>query len=112
YGVIGRYDQSIKELKRAIELNPHDGGIYYNLALTYKNKGMVEEAIIEYEKAIQFDPDLMEARYNLGMIYENRGEKEKAMEAWKGYLELVAHKDNRAKEIREHLRGPNEHESR
>lgn len=76
-----------------------DGGIHYNLALTYKNRGMTQEAILEYEKAIELDPYMREAYYNLITIYESEGEKNKAKETWGKYLELVSpeeiHKERR-----------------
>ena len=43
-------DESIAELKRAIEVNPNEPKAYYNIAFAYVAKEKVEEAISEYKK--------------------------------------------------------------
>ena len=65
---------------------------YYNLALTYKNKGEIGQAIKEYQKAIEIDPNFMEAHYNLGKIYQEKGEHIEAAREFGKHLELLKNK--------------------
>ena len=48
-------------------------GFYYNLGVSYYDKGMINEAISAWEKTIEINPEYVVAYYNLGNAYEEKG---------------------------------------
>ncbi|MGB3082053.1 MAG: tetratricopeptide repeat protein, partial [Candidatus Omnitrophota bacterium] len=69
YGGMGKMEESIVLLKKAIEINPYDSWSYNSLGIAYGNVGKREEAIASFKKAIKIDPDLAAAQYNLAIMY-------------------------------------------
>ncbi len=66
--MIDKLEESISELKKAVELNPGDPDIYYTFGLTYSKCGMINEAIDAYKQAIELRPFFKEARSNLEIL--------------------------------------------
>jgi protein O-mannosyl-transferase len=92
---VGRFDEAIEELKRAIEISPYYGGPYLNLGVVYYRLGRYEEAIQAYQKAISLDTNLaMDGHNNLGVLYTKQGETEKAITEFQKSIE--AHSENPA----------------
>ncbi len=58
----GRYDDAIREYKKAIELRPDQAGPHHSLAFAYYKKQMYEEAIKEFEVALRLNPENKVAR--------------------------------------------------
>jgi tetratricopeptide (TPR) repeat protein len=52
----GKVDEGIKELQKAIELDPSYARAHQNLGMAYGMKGMYEEAIRELQRAIELHP--------------------------------------------------------
>ncbi len=50
------YDDAIVEFKKAIELQPGFAHAYFNLALTYEDKSMVEDANRMWHKVVEIEP--------------------------------------------------------
>jgi len=63
------WDESIKEYRKALEINPNDADIYSAMARTYLNQRNREEAIKAAQKAVEISPDSLGAHKLLGDIY-------------------------------------------
>ncbi|MCB0431334.1 MAG: tetratricopeptide repeat protein [Flavobacteriales bacterium] len=59
------------KLKAAIELEPTNVVLYYNLGHVYDNLKDIPNAEKAYKKAIELKPDYLDAVYNLGAMYYN-----------------------------------------
>jgi tetratricopeptide (TPR) repeat protein len=60
-------DAKFKEkLEEAIQINPEEPTLYYNVGVMNMNQGKVEEAISNFKKAIELKPDYADAYNNIG----------------------------------------------
>jgi tetratricopeptide (TPR) repeat protein len=72
YTRLGRNEEAIMNLKRAVELNTEHLDAHLNLAKLYKSAGKSELAIYEYEMVLSLNPNHKEATDLLGeAIREN-----------------------------------------
>jgi TolB-like protein/Flp pilus assembly protein TadD len=85
---LGRFDQAIAELKRALELDPvspiisADLGAAYNLARRY------DEAIAQLRDTLEMDPGFYFARWQLGLALELKGATSEAIVEYRKAFEL------------------------
>jgi tetratricopeptide (TPR) repeat protein len=64
------YTSALKELTRAVELDPKNPDYHHLLGLTYFiGKRMYNEAIAHFKEAIRLKPGFSEAHMNLGAVY-------------------------------------------
>jgi tetratricopeptide (TPR) repeat protein len=78
-GYIGRYDQAIPLLEKAIRLNPVSPISYLTtLAFAYTNKKEYDKAIRLWQEALRRDSDNYYAHIILTAIYQLIGEEKKA----------------------------------
>jgi protein O-GlcNAc transferase len=89
-----KYDLAAQYLEKALEAEPGDYGIQFNLALAYSLGGKDELAVSGYKKALELKPGLYEAQLNLGIVLVRLGKPAEAAP----YLEAAA--AARPKEIR------------
>jgi tetratricopeptide (TPR) repeat protein len=61
-GALGRYDEALVQLDRAIELDPLNAEAYYNRGLVYERQGKRGEALAEYRTALRYRTDYEPAR--------------------------------------------------
>mgnify|MGYP001610403503 CR=1 FL=1 len=87
---LGDWDEAIKEIKKAIELNPN--AIFYgNLGMVYQGLNNFFEAFINFEKALELNPvydGAYLAHYNLGIYYTEKKNFERAIFHYDKCLEL------------------------
>ena len=57
----GRWEEALSELRRAIEINPHNGAWYFNLGLTLDMMDRYDEALSAFQQAVQLDPQDIES---------------------------------------------------
>src|SRR6476646_425027 len=69
----GWLDESIKEFKKAIDLDPDSAHAHDNLATVYAEKKLYREALGEYLIAIRLEPDSATAHYNLACFLSTHG---------------------------------------
>ncbi len=68
FGLIGKTDQSISAIKKALELNPSDAAqAYFNLGATLVNSGQTEGAVAAFKKAVEANPNHANSQYQLGV---------------------------------------------
>jgi len=80
---LDKYQDSITDLKKAIELNPKFISAYYNLAKIYEKHSELNNAIDNYVEVIKLDPKNVNALYRSGKIYSRKRLKDKALEQYK-----------------------------
>lgn len=56
-GALGRYDEALAQLDRAIELEPLNAEAYHNRGLVHERRGEREAAIAEYRSALRYQPE-------------------------------------------------------
>jgi Flp pilus assembly protein TadD len=81
YGDHGDFEDALKPLRRAAELNPNSPQMQYNLAFDYARLNRFEEAREPLERAVKRWPDLFPLNALYGAILYNLGEERSAYEA-------------------------------
>lgn len=62
YANNAKYDDAIKEYNKALEIDPDNPLVHYNLGVIYDEyKNRPEKAVLHYEKYLQFKPDAKDA---------------------------------------------------
>lgn len=84
----GRYDESIANLKAAVEIEPTSVPTHYLLGLNYYRKQEWANAAQEFELVLKSSPDYTLAVFNLGLAKARLGEREEASRLLRRTLEL------------------------
>ena len=71
YGFIGRFEDSLEELRLAVEFNGLDLEARNDLALTYAMLGMFDEAKAILQAVLESDPDNVVANRHLTLLLAN-----------------------------------------
>jgi len=83
-----RFDDAIRELKRAQELDPFSLIINTDLGLTYINAGQYDQAIEQVRKSLEMDQDFYYAHWCLGLAYAMKGSFREAQTEYEKSLQL------------------------
>lgn len=75
YVSLKRLDDAQKKMEEAIEKDPKNVILLYNLGTIYDKKGEDTKAIEFYNKAVTLEPNNYEANFNIGAFYFNKGVK-------------------------------------
>ena len=82
-------NEGIKEIQKAIKLDPEDPKAYYRLGVHEARFANHDEAVVQFKKAIEFDPEYVSAYISLGFVLANRDRNASAAIAqFKKALEL------------------------
>jgi tetratricopeptide (TPR) repeat protein len=76
-----RFDEAINQYQKAIALQDRPE-FHYNLALSYREKGLYQLAEQEFRKMIAARPNFFEAYFNLGLLYERIGYIDQAIRTY------------------------------
>jgi tetratricopeptide (TPR) repeat protein len=79
---LGRYDEAMRVMERARQLDPLSPLINAELGELLHNARQDERAIEQYRKTIELDPNYARAYAGLGYVYENLGSYEEAVAAY------------------------------
>ncbi len=82
------YDQSIKALNHAIDLNPNNTDAYSNLGVFYDEMNEFDKSLAVLRKAIEIDPLSDGALYNMGNTYAHMGNFTQAINSYKKAIAL------------------------
>ena len=85
---IGRSDEALRLLQRAIELNPKVPSYHNNLGLTLVSSGRARDAVAVFTRALQLQPNFPEAQNNLGTALRACGQIKDAIAAYRKAIEL------------------------
>ena len=95
--VIGAAEESLREERRALELDPLSSFYAAQLGLVLADRGEYDEANSLLNKALELDPNNLRAHYGLGEVYAAKGNYESAIrelrraaELPRGRLDVVA----------------------
>lgn len=93
----GNYAEAIALYKKAIDEDPENARLYFNLGSALAKEGQAEEAIQAFEqfKSMTDDPEQEAmADYNIGNILSNAEEWEEAVDSYKKALRHMAHDED------------------
>jgi protein O-GlcNAc transferase len=76
---LGRTDQAVNLMRKAIQNDPDNPVYYNNLGNALQAQGKFNEAISCYQKAVKLRRDYAEAYSNLGNAFQNQGESDEAL---------------------------------
>jgi tetratricopeptide (TPR) repeat protein len=85
---MGKTDEAIEALEKALELNPGVVQAMCNLANAYLQKGDVQKSLAMNRKMLDLAPDFALGYNNLANVYHLLGEMEKAIENCDKALEM------------------------
>jgi tetratricopeptide (TPR) repeat protein len=88
YGDNGDYGQEIKDVSKAIELNPRDPDAYYNRGSSYLHMGDYVQAIKDLSNAIELNPRDQDAYFYRGSSYSQMGDYAQAIKDFSKAIEL------------------------
>jgi protein O-mannosyl-transferase len=77
---IGRVEEGMIHLFRAIQIDPTDPDVYENLGIVLVSKGKLDEAIGEFAEAVRLAPARFDLRHHLGTTLARRGRLEESAE--------------------------------
>ena len=80
---VGRFVAAIEQYQRAIELEPDNPFLHYEIATALSAIDRHREAIEHYERAIELAPGFAEAYNNLGQIYGLMNDTESAVKHYR-----------------------------
>ncbi len=86
---MGRFDQGVSEIRRALELDPLMPVFYAFSVGIHRYAGRPEDAIADFRKAIELDPRSGLAYFHVGTAYLSRGLLDQAKTAFRRSLELA-----------------------
>ena len=79
---LGRFDEAIAEVKRAVELDPLSLIINEDLGNTYYYARRYDEAIEQLTKTLEMDSSFYYAHWSLGVAFEAKGTLDAAIEEY------------------------------
>jgi tetratricopeptide (TPR) repeat protein len=85
---LGKMDEAIAALKRAIKINSQAASYHANLGEILRQAGRLDEAAIAIEEAIKLDPNNPQALNNLGIIQYERKQFADAVASYRQALEI------------------------
>lgn len=71
YITIGKPEKAEEMILLAIEKDPENKVLHFNIGTIFEATGRAEEAVTSYKKAIAIDSNYFDANYNLGALFIN-----------------------------------------
>jgi len=100
------YEKSLKQINKALELNPKQAQALNLRAQLYVIDGEIHKAKDDYLKAVEIKPAYVNAQYNLALLYDvYLQEINLAIKHYKIYMSLLKKTDETTKEWISHLEG-------
>ncbi|HNX50472.1 MAG TPA: protein kinase [Thermoanaerobaculaceae bacterium] len=86
-----RFDESLREIRRALDLDPLMPLFYGWSVGLHSAVGQLDEALREFERAKEIDPTFGLPYFHAGMTYFRKGMLDKAMEVLRQGVEIAPH---------------------
>lgn len=83
---LGRYDEAIDALKRAIAQHPENPLLWNTLGTVVSDQGDLETSVLFFTEAVRLQPTFSKARYNRGNVLTSLGRYEEALEDCKAAM--------------------------
>lgn len=81
---------AVRELKKAIKMQPRNSDAWSNLAIAYENLGKSNESMDALAQAVSCNPDNLTARGNLAATYANANKMPQAIAQYRELVKLDA----------------------
>lgn len=81
--------KAIEDYQRALERNPTDPSVHYDLAQALRRVNLAKEAVREYDLAIKYEPNMLQAYNNMGVTLREMGRLEEAAAAFRRATEIA-----------------------
>jgi len=81
-------DEAVFHYKAALEINPKEVDVLYNLAILTASKGHLEEAIQYYKNVLRLEPADAQAHNNLGNIFFRQEKWDKAVRQYQEAIHI------------------------
>jgi Tfp pilus assembly protein PilF len=88
YVVLDISEGALHELQVALQLNPRNAELHYQLARFFYSQSRVTESVEASEKALTLEPDYPDVYTNLGLCYEALGDESKARVNYEKAIEI------------------------
>ncbi|KPJ60641.1 MAG: hypothetical protein AMJ42_01405 [Deltaproteobacteria bacterium DG_8] len=102
---VGRFDEAIDELKKALEDPKKRADCYLRLAICSREKNFVKEAIKYLKKGLRTgglsESKMLELKYELALAYKTKGKKKKSLKIFKQIHEISSNFREVIKELAE-----------
>jgi tetratricopeptide (TPR) repeat protein len=94
YGILyfspmGRHEEAIAELQRAVELDPVAVSWLLDLGWVYYMAQQYELAIEYHQRTLELEPDVVDGHRGLGEVYVQKGMYDQAIKHLQKYVELT-----------------------
>lgn len=86
--LVGRVHEAIEEYRAALDKDPENAEVHYNLGLIYRKTMQLDDAIREYREAIRVDPGNMKYHNNLAAALVVKGQKAEAVKEYEEALRI------------------------
>lgn len=94
--MLGRPEEAIIALQKAVQLSPLDADAYYYLGRLYFSKDNAAEALPIFQKSIELNPQSVRAWNHLGQTYEALGRLEEAESAYQKAISVGKNQPKRS----------------
>ena len=84
--VLGRHQESIRELEAAISLDPLSAIVHHQAGQTFREARQYDRAIQEYQRALKLNPNLYVSYEAMYWAYRRQGKFEEAAQAMQGAI--------------------------
>ncbi|OGI39689.1 MAG: hypothetical protein A2140_03810 [Candidatus Muproteobacteria bacterium RBG_16_62_13] len=85
---LGQFDQSAKDLQRAVALRPQEAGWWGNLGASQLDLGKPDEAIRSFHESLRLNANQPGVHYNLGAALARLGRLDDAVRAYQAAINL------------------------
>jgi tetratricopeptide (TPR) repeat protein len=100
----GQCDQAVSLYGKALLAVPRNPDVRTDMAVCYRNIGMLDTSVAEFRKVLSMNPNHAIARYNLGVVLAyDLGNAAEGVKEWEAYLEIEP-KGHLAEAIREQIK--------
>jgi len=82
------YPDAVRELKKALKLQPRNSEVWSNIAIAYENMGKSTEALDAMAQAVNLNPENITARANLAATYANANKMPQAIAQYREVIKL------------------------
>ena len=79
---LGRFDESVAEYQRALEIDPLSLAISSDLGMVYYHARQHNRAVEHLKKVIEMDPNYVRSHFYLAQVYEEKEMFEEALAEW------------------------------
>jgi serine/threonine-protein kinase len=86
--IMGRHNEAIAELNRALELDPLSLSINRSLGDALYHARQYDEAIVQYQKTLEMDPSFFPTHFSLGRAFEQKGMYDEALAEYEALISL------------------------